>query len=51
MDYDTRNPCDLCKRKKCFDVDDDFVCAFDGYTSKYTVQNCNASLTTKEVAW
>ena len=37
MDHDTRNPCDLCKRKKCFDVDDDsgFECAFHGYTSKY----------------
>ena len=37
MDHDTRNPCDLCKRKKCFDVDDDsdFACALGGFTSNY----------------
>ena len=34
MDHDTRNPCDLCKRK-CHDVDSDFECAFERYTGKY----------------
>ena len=32
MDLDTRNPCDLCKRK-CHDVD--FECAFDVFTGTY----------------
>ena len=40
MDHDTRNPCDRCKRKKCFDDDDDsaFECALFGHTRK---SNCS----------
>ena len=33
MDHDTRNPCDLCKQKKCPDVDSE--CAFYEFTKEY----------------